>query len=130
MPKDSLFWLTASVKAEGRGTDSFSERTWAKLDGKISDIRYGASSVSDVSIDGSLEKNLLKWICLANTLGENGCLLKRDPPQARGEGDVDSGCGEHGFTGMHLMANPFATSFQLFAEVEVIWMKITRSTLR
>ena len=32
----------------------------AKLDGKISDIRYGASSVSDVSIDGSLEKNLLK----------------------------------------------------------------------
>ena len=60
MPKDSLFWLTASVKAEGRGTDPFSERTWAKLDGKISDIRYGASSVSDVSIDGSLEKNLLK----------------------------------------------------------------------
>ena len=39
MPKDSLFWLTASVKAEGRGTDPFSERTWAKLDGKISDIR-------------------------------------------------------------------------------------------
>lgn len=56
MPKDSLFWLTASVKAEGRGTDPFSERTWAKLDGKISDIRYGASSVSDVSIDGSLER--------------------------------------------------------------------------
>ena len=25
MPKDSLFWLTASVKAEGRGTDPFSE---------------------------------------------------------------------------------------------------------
>ena len=30
------------------------------------------------------------------------CLLKRDPPQARGEGDVDSGCGEHGFTGYAL----------------------------
>lgn len=45
--------------------------------------------------------------------------LNADPPQARGEGDVDSRMVENmDLQGRHLMANPFATSFQLFAEVE------------
>ena len=119
MPKDSLFWLTASVKAEGRGTDPFSERTWAKLDGKISDIRYGASSVSDVSIDGSLEKNLLKVDLLSKyplakmDVSLNATLHKHEV-KAMLIADVEN----MDLQGMHLMANPFATSFQLFAEVE------------
>lgn len=119
MPKDSLYWLTASVKAEGQGTDPFSEHTWAKLNGKISDIRYGTSSVSDVSIDGSLEKNLLK----ADLLSEyplakmdvtlNATLHKHEV-KAMLIADVENA----DLYGMHLMADPFSTSFQLFAEAE------------
>ena len=53
----------------------------AKLDGKISDIRYGASSVSDVSIDGSLEKNLLKVDLLSKyPLAKMDVSLNSDPP--------------------------------------------------
>ena len=119
MPKDSLFRQTAAVKAEGRGTDPFSERTWAKLDGKISDIRYGASSVSDVSIDGSLEKNLRKVDLLSKyplakmDVSLNATLHKHEV-KAMLIADVEN----MDLQGMHLMANPFATSFQLFAEAE------------
>ncbi|WP_165156488.1 translocation/assembly module TamB domain-containing protein [Parabacteroides sp. ZJ-118] len=119
MPKDSLFWLTASVKAEGRGTDPFAERTWAKLEGTISDIRYGASSVSDISIEGSLEKNLLQVDLLSEyplakmEVSLNATLRKREV-KAMLIADVENA----DLRGMHLMEDPFATSFQLFAEAE------------
>lgn len=119
MPNDSLYWLTASVKAEGRGLDMFSERTWAKLSGRISDIRYGESSVSDVTIDGSLEKHLVKVDLLSKyplakmdvTLNAT---LKRKDVKAMLIADV-----EHlDPYGLHLIGNPLSTSFQLFAEAE------------
>ena len=90
-----------------------------ELDGKISDIRYGASSVSDVSIDGSLEKNLLKVDLLSKyplakmDVSLNATLHKHEV-KAMLIADVEN----MDLQGMHLMANPFATSFQLFAEAE------------
>ena len=119
MPNDSLYWLTAAVKAEGRGIDLFSERTWAKLDGKISDIRYGESSVSNVTIDGSLEKNFLKVDLVSQyplakmDVSLNATLKKKDV-KAMLIADVT----HFDPYGMHLIANPVATSFQLFAEAE------------
>ena len=37
-----------------------------KLEGKITNIEYGTYAVSDVRLDGSLEKNLLKFDLLSH----------------------------------------------------------------
>ena len=119
MPKDSLYSLTAAVRAEGMGTDPFATATWAQLDGKIANIRYGNSSVSDISMKGSLKEHLLqldlisKYPLAQMDLTLNATLHKNDV-KAMLIADV-----EHAdLYQMRFMEKPFATSFQLFAEAE------------
>lgn len=119
MPFDSLYYLTASIQAEGKGFDPFKSSSWAKLDGKLTDIRYGNYNVSDVTMDGSLEKNFLKFDLLSKyplaemDLTLNATLLKKEI-QAMVIADVTN----LDLYGMHLMNDSLATSFQLFAEAE------------
>lgn len=119
MPLDSLYYLTASIQAEGKGFDPFKSSSWAKLDGKLTDIRYGNYNVSDVTMDGSLEKNFLKFDLLSKyplaemDLTLNAMLLKKEI-QAMVIADVTN----LDLYGMHLMNDSLATSFQLFAEAE------------
>lgn len=119
MPLDSLYYLTASIQAEGKGLDPFKSSSWAKLDGKLTDIRYGNYNVSDVTMDGSLEKNFLKFDLLSKyplaemDLTLNATLLKKEI-QAMVIADVTN----LDLYGMHLMNDSLATSFQLFAEAE------------
>lgn len=119
MPLDSLYYLTASIQAEGKGFDPFKSSSWAKLDGKLTDIRYGNYNVSDVTMDGSLEKNFLKFDLLSKyplaemDLTLNATLLKKEI-QAMVIADVTN----LDLYGMHLMNDSLATSFQLFAEAE------------
>ncbi len=119
MPLDSLYYLTASIQAEGKGFDPFKSSSWAKLDGKLTDIRYGNYNVSDVTMDGSLEKNFLKFDLLSKyplaemDLTLNATLLKKEI-QAMVIADVTN----LDLYGMHLMNDSLVTSFQLFAEAE------------
>lgn len=119
MPLDSLYYLTASIQAEGKGFDPFKSSSWAKLDGKLTDIRYGNYNVSDVTMDGSLEKNFLKFDLLSKyplaemDLTLNATLLKKEI-KAMVIADVTN----LDLYGMHLMSDSLATSFQLFAEAE------------
>lgn len=119
MPLDSLYYLTASIQAEGKGFDPFKSSSWAKLDGKLTDIRYGNYNVSDVTMDGSLEKNFLKFDLLSKyplaemDLTLNATLLKKEI-KAMVIADVTN----LDLYGMYLMNDSLATSFQLFAEAE------------
>ena len=119
MPLDSLYRLTASIRAEGKGFDPFSASTWAKLDGKITDIHYGNYNVSDVSLAGSLEKNFAKFDLLSKyplakmDMTLNATLLEKEI-KAMLIADVEN----FDLYGMHLMKDSLATSFQLFAEAE------------
>ena len=119
MPLDSLYYLTASIQAEGKGFDPFKSSSWAKLDGKLTDIRYGNYNVSEVTMDGSLEKNFLKFDLLSKyplaemDLTLNATLLKKEI-KAMVIADVTN----LDLYGMHLMNDSLATSFQLFAEAE------------
>lgn len=119
MPLDSLYYLTASIQAEGKGFDPFKSSSWAKLDGKLTDIRYGNYNVSDVTMDGSLEKNFLKFDLLSKyplaemDLTLNATLLKKEI-KAMVIADVTN----LDLYGMHLMNDSLATSFQFFAEAE------------
>lgn len=119
MPKDSLYWLTASIKAEGKGADIFSPYTWAKVNGKISDIRYGSSSISDITLNSSFEKNnlqidLLSKYPLAKMDISLNASIHKDDVKTMLIADVD----QFDLYKMHLIPNPLSTSFQVFAEAQ------------
>lgn len=119
MPHDSLLWLTASIRAEGQGTDVFAASTWSRIEGRIADIRYGASSVSDVTIDATLKNHqaALKLVSAYPLARMNLTLdgtLRPDDVTATLIADVENA----DLYGFHLMSQPFATSFQLFAEAK------------
>lgn len=119
LPKDSLYALTAEVKAEGKGFDPFVASTRARVSGAIRDIRYGSSEISEVTLDGSIEKNLVKFDLLSKyplakmDLSLNATL---HPKQVQGMliADVEN----FDLYGMHLMKDSLSTSFQLFAEAK------------
>lgn len=118
LPQDSLYWLTAVVEAQGKGTNIYSKRTYAELDGKISNIRYGTTTVSDVSLRGSFKEHLFdvvldsRYPLAEMTLTLSG-LFKKNKLEGMLIADVEN-MDMHGF---HLTENPFSTSFQLFTEV-------------
>ena len=128
LPKDSLYSLTTSIHAEGRGIDPFLTSTWSKVEGKISNIQYGTSSVSDITLDGSLEKNLLKLDLLSKyplalmDLSLNATLHRKEI-KAMLIADVQN----LDLYGMHLMKDSLKTSFQLFAEAETDLKKNNRA---
>lgn len=119
MPNDSLLWLTAFIEADGRGTDVFSKRTYADIEGSISDIRYGTTSVSDVSINASLKEHQFeaaldsRYPLLEMTLSLSGVLEKN-----KLEGMLILDMEKFDFYGFHMAEEPFSTSFQLFSEVQ------------
>lgn len=117
MPHDSLLSLTAFIQAEGQGTDLFAASTWSRIDGKIADIRYGTMAVSDVTIDGTLKNHhaALKLVSdypLAKMNLTLDATLHSDEVAGTLIADVQNA----DLYGFHLMQQPFATSFQLFAE--------------
>ncbi len=116
---DSLTWLNAFIKAEGKGSNLFDSLTWAKMDGKIKDIQYGKSSISDIALNGTLKKNFIKLNLISNyplavmdmTLNAN---LQKDYINTMLIADM-----KHiDLAGFHLSNKPFSTSFEIFAEAE------------
>ena len=113
MPQDSLYWLTAFVEAKGKGTDLYSKRTYADLNGKITDIRYGERSVSDVSLKGMFKEHQFeatldsRYPLARMTLTLSG-LLERNKLEGMLIADVEN----IDLQGFHLTENPFSTSFQ------------------
>ncbi len=118
MPLDSLLWLSASLEAEGSGMDFFSPKTWAKINGTISDIRYGNQSISDVRLDASLSENIAQ------------VNLKSDYPLAKADVSLHAAIRKNDvkatfiadmqhidLQGLHFSETPLATSFQFFAEL-------------
>lgn len=60
LPQDSLFALSASLKAEGKGTDFFSRHTQATLEGNISHIVYGSRSLNGITLTAGLLRSQAK----------------------------------------------------------------------
>ena len=119
LPHDSLYWMTASVKAEGKGVNLFDSLTWAKVDAQIADLRYGQSSVSDIQFKGSLENqwamvDLTSRYPLAQMDISLNASIKKDDLKAKLVADM-----RHlDFEGLHLSDKPFSTSFQLVVDAE------------
>lgn len=57
MPADSLYLLSARLKAEGEGFDFFSPRTYFKAEGSIDRLHYGSYNLSGISLAADLEQS-------------------------------------------------------------------------
>lgn len=119
MPDDSMMCLHAFVHAKGQGTDIFRSSTRVELEGQINTICYGNASLSDVSLSGSLANHQLQlevvsaYPLLKGSITVDG-ELRKDKIKGMLIVDVDS----LDFFGLRMSEDPFATSFQLFSEIE------------
>jgi hypothetical protein len=119
MPGDSLMRLSATLQAEGRGTDVFADSTRLVIEGHLSDIRYGSTEMKDINLYGSLENHQAQLELKSAhpfarmDLSFDGSLYPRSL-KGMWIGNVDSLDLER----LRLTDMPFATSFQLFAEME------------
>ena len=119
MPKDSLYSLSGTLCAEGRGFDPYRASTWAKVNGTLGNVQYGTSSVSDVSLAGSLLNHHLKVDLTSNyplatlNMSLDGTFQKKSI-DAILTADVQN----LDLYGLHMMDDSLATSFQIFAEVK------------
>ena len=119
MPKDSLYWMNAKFEADGQGLNVFDTLSWAKLGGAISDLRYGATSVSDISVKGTLKENNLlfdlvsRYPLIKMDVSLNA-ILKKESCKAMLVADM-----QHvDFESLHISNVPLSMSFQIFAEAE------------
>lgn len=119
LPDDSLTFVAATLKAEGQGTDFLAPQTRATFEGAIHDIRYGSSTISNIEIDGKLEKNhydigLDSDYPLAQMdLSLSGTLTKE---QISAMLIIDAD--EVDLHRLRLVPNPLSTSCQLFGQAE------------
>lgn len=119
LPKDSIFSVTADVKAEGQGTNLFANTTWAQLEASISNLVYKENPISGISLEGSLKEHQLQANMistypnlLANITADGN--ITKEKISGMLIMDVDS----LDLYGLQLVDSSFATSFQLYSEVE------------
>lgn len=119
MPKDSLFWLTASIKASGKGFDLFSPLTHTTIEGAITDIRYGRTSVSEIKLNASLKNQK------ASLLIESGYPLAQLKASLEGtlrKSEVDmhfkAQVNNLNLFRLHFVDAPLSTAFQFVADVK------------
>lgn len=119
MPGDSLKWLTASFRAEGKGASLLADSAEGVWTGQIARIRYGASEISDAGFSASLKDHRI------------ACRLRCNDRHARLELAFDGRLNRNELAGMitgntdlldlrglHLSDDTLGTSFHLFAEIE------------
>ncbi len=119
MPNDSIMWVTASLQAEGRGTDFFAASTWVNLTANIDSIRYVDTEVSDIDLTASLRENQANLNLKSNDPVVNMDVtfdgtVRRDEIKGMLIADVDS----IDLYALNLIDAPLSTSFQLFGEAE------------
>ena len=59
LPRDSIYMLTASLSAKGKGTDIASAQTVSAVRLKLAEIQYGQWDVSNVALDAGLKSSVV-----------------------------------------------------------------------
>lgn len=70
LPKDSLFYLSATASVQGKGTDFYSRKATSSVDLFVEGARYARHNLSNIHLDASLHNSLLK----ANFYSHNALL--------------------------------------------------------
>ena len=120
LPDDSILWLSASIRAQGRGTDLYHYATLMDIEGRINELRYGNYTFKDdITFSANLNNHQLKaslesrYPLLKGSVAVDGDILHE---WIRGmiTVDVDS----LDLYGLKLTDSPLSMSFQAFSEFE------------
>ncbi|MCD7938432.1 MAG: translocation/assembly module TamB domain-containing protein [Tannerellaceae bacterium] len=119
LPQDSLMWLTATIRGEGRGTDLYSASTRASLQGQIQDVRYASTELKDVAIQATLQQNQAHVEVQSDDPNADldiqlDAVLRRNYIQ----GTLSLEANHIDFNQLHLLTDTVATTFSLYAEGE------------
>ncbi|MDR1454146.1 MAG: translocation/assembly module TamB domain-containing protein [Tannerella sp.] len=119
MPGDSITLLTASVRAEGRGTDPFHDSTRLQVSGRLEELQTPGDSLYGLSVEGLLKEHRLQASLVSEYPHAKGTVtldgeLRREKITAVLIAGVDS----LDMYGMKWTDMPLAHSFQLFSEME------------
>jgi len=119
MPQDSIMWVTATVNAEGKGTDIYSPATWTTVKAVIDSVQYVDASLSNVTLDASLKENQAHVeLNSDNTYADLNMTVDGTLAREEIDGIIVIDANNIDLYGLHLMDSTFTTSFQLFAEVK------------
>jgi hypothetical protein len=130
MPCDSLMWLAASFRAEGRGMDFFADSARSVLDGRIRDVRYGSFALEDLYMRGSLVNHRAQIeIKSRRPYADAGITFDGSLYTGKLAGMLIADADSLDLQRLNLTDSPFSTSFQLFAEVESDLDKTHRADL-
>ena len=77
LPQDSIYTLSATLMAQGQGTDIASDKTVAALDASLKQLEYGKWQISDVDLKAGLRSSVAS------------VSLKSDNALLRMQGDAD-----------------------------------------
>lgn len=119
MPEDSLYALTASVNAKGRGFDFFSPRTTMQAGVAIHDFQYGHYGFSGIRLDASLSKSVASVSFestnpLLNVQANLEAWLSKRNIRA----NLDVNALSLDWYGLHLVKEPFKSSLRFSLEAE------------
>ncbi|MDR2121104.1 MAG: translocation/assembly module TamB [Tannerella sp.] len=119
LPGDSVMRLTASLHAEGKGTNPFAPSTWTQFDGELSEIHYKDAVMTDVSFGGSLKDSRMQatirslYPYLKGDVALEGTIRGKDI-----SGILIANVDSLNLLKARPAEHPFTHSFQIFSEFE------------
>jgi hypothetical protein len=130
MPGDSLIWLAASLKAEGKGMDLFADSARSVLEGRIKDVRYGSLRMEDVYMSGSLANHQAQLVIKSQRpYADAGITFDGSLYPGKLAGMLIAEADSINLQRLNITDSSFSTSFQLFAEIESDLNKTHRADL-
>ena len=119
LPDDSLFTVSASLKAEGKGLDFFSPKTEAKLDGRIDHFLYGKKVYSGMSFSAGLAQSKGQAaLYVTDNLMDITAKLEAELHRRMVKADLQVQADRIDFYGMGLTAKPLQMAQQLQVHLE------------
>ena len=119
LPKDSIFHVTASLRAEGKGTNFFSKSTHLIFDGELKALQYKDRYISGISVEGTYRDH------------QANAQLTSTYPYLKGSITLDGNIRKDKIVGMLIVdmdtldlhglsvtEKPLSHSFQLFSEID------------
>jgi hypothetical protein len=119
MSFDSAAFISATLSAEGRGFDLFADSTRSTFSGQLHELRYGKAKIGRARLKASLDEGKAEFRLISDEEAakmdfEFSASLSRNKLSGMITGNVDS----LDLYALRFVDDPFATSFQVFAEIE------------
>lgn len=111
MPSDSLYMLSASLKAEGEGFDFFDSHTRMEASGGIAHLEYGSKVLSGANLTASLKNAAAKVeLGVKDNVMDVSSIVQAELHPKRVEADLNVNVNWMDLYGMNLVSKPFKTA--------------------